>query len=78
MLRVVLNRLKAKFEEMEAEERVDFRPDRSTVELSSKVELSQRSTYNISAIWCTTPQTSTRRLTESGMQAFVTSLEASG
>ena len=55
MLRVVLNRLKAKFEEIEAEERVDFRPDRSTVELSSKVELSQRSTYNISAICSTTP-----------------------
>ena len=50
MLRVILNRLKVKAENMLVEEQVEFRPGRSTVEQSSVVESSYINIYNTSAI----------------------------
>ena len=50
MLRVILNQLKVKAENMLVEEQAGFRPGRSTVEQSSVVESSYINIYNTSAI----------------------------
>ena len=67
LLRVILNRLKAKAGELLAEEQPGFRSSLSTVRRSLKVESSQRSTFNTSAI-CSVVVVFDRILTKSGMQ----------
>ena len=77
MLRVILNRLKSKAEELLSEEQAGFRAGRSTVEQISTVGSSLKNTYNIRRTCSIISSTSGKPSTEFGMMVSGKSSEDS-